>query len=302
MSTAGPDRIAQIVDDVLSIVDSERGRLGGMVYNKDTPNFSRLRHLDVSHMLVENEDDFIFGLTDTTPDVIWPISVGLAMKTSDGDWHFVNARTVTGKDVRGKVRMITPKMMAIQTITLLPNGKSGSATEYFAWAGSKWVDADTKQVTRHHDSVRNMMPDVDHYAGKGAMILSAALRHRYEWSISIRRPDSPSFRFATDAIGVRALLSERDKGESGRREALRSWVTDHWRQSRVDPDEEVYVRKHLRGGEEFLWRGYLCEWRPSQYDQERNRAFALERKMMGRQAVRKGRAEPAAPSSVVNVK
>ena len=30
-----------------------------------------------------------------------------------------------------------------------------------------------------------------------------------------------------------------------RREALLTWVGDHWRQNRHDPDIEIYVRKHL---------------------------------------------------------
>ena len=280
------ERIAKVVDDVLAVVDMERGHIGGVIIDKNTPRLNRMRHLDVSHLLMSEEEGFVFGLTETTPEVIWPISVGLAMQTYDGDWNFVHARTVTGKDVRGLVCMVAPKMIRCETVTMATNGKLHAAIEILAWAGKKWVDADHKTVTRHHDSVRNMPNEDGHANGKGHMLCSAALRHRYEWSVSIGRGDGPSFRFATDAAGIRALIQERDKGESGRREALKSWVTDHWRQSRTDPAEEIYVRKHLRGGESFGWRGYVCDWSPSQYDQERNRAFALEREAMGRQAIR----------------
>lgn len=280
-------RISKIVEDVLAVVDMERGRIPGMQYDKTTPTLRRLRNLDVSHLLLSEEEGFIFGLTETTPDVIWPVSVGLAMQTDDGDWNFATGESVTAREVRGKVRIVAPKMLKCDTVTMMPDGRVFGAVEHLSWIGKKWVDADFKTVTRHHDSVRNMPTgDVDHFAGKGNILLAAALRFRYEWSVSIGREDSPSFRFATDATGIHALLKERDKGESGRREALKSWVTDHWRQSRSDPDEEVYVRKHLRGGESFSWRGYSCEWSPSQFDRERNIALKAEREVMGRQAVR----------------
>lgn len=280
-------RISKVIDDVLAVVDAERQRVPGMIYDKTTPILARMRNLDVSHLLRTEDEGFVFGLTDTTPDVIWPVNVGLAMQTDDGDWNFVSAKTVTGRDVRGKVRIVAPKMIQAETVTMMQDGRIFAAVEHMSWISKKWVDATYKATTRHHDSVRNMpAAEVDHFAGKGHMLMAAALRFRYEWSVSIGREDSPSFRFSTDATGIHALLKERDKGKDGRREALKSWVTDHWRQSRHDPDEEIYVRKHLRGGEAFMWRGYRCEWQPSQFDRERNEAFKAEREVMGRQAVR----------------
>lgn len=283
-------QISKVIEDILAVVDMEGRRIPGMVYDKTTPSLRRMRHLDVSHLLLSEEDGFLFGLRDTTPDVIWPVNVGLALQTVDGDWNFVSAKSATPRDVRGSVRIVAPKMLRCETVTMMTDGRVFAGVEYMSWIAGKWVDARFNSVVRHHDSVRNMpIADVDHFAGKGHMLLAAALRFRYEWSVSIGREDSPSFRFATDATGVHALLKDRDKGESGRREALKSWVTDHWRQSRSDPDEEVYVRKHLRGGEAFSWRGYVCEWSPSQFDQERNSAFKAEREVMGRQAIRSKR-------------
>lgn len=279
--------ISRVIDDVLAVVDMERHRIPGMQYDKTTPTLRRMRNLDVSHLLLSEEEGFVFGLTETTPDVIWPVKVGLAMQTDDGDWNFVAARSVAAREVRGKVRIVSPKMLQAETVTLHLDGRVFAAVEHMSWMGKRWVDADFKATTRHHDSVRNMPTgDVDHFDGKASMLLAAALRFRYEWSVSIGRPDTPSFRFATDATGIHAMLKEREKGESGRREALKSWVSDHWRQSRSDPDEEIYVRKHLRGGEAFQWRGYQCEWQASQFDVERNDTLRAERSVMGRQAIR----------------
>jgi hypothetical protein len=278
--------VKSTVDDLVNIISGIRKKMiSGMITNADTPKLAGMRRLDASHMLAD--DDFIFGLTECTPDVIWPVDVGLAMKSDDGNWHFTRARSVHAKDLRGKIRFAVPRLLAIECVDMNPNGSFLAAVEHLAWMGKKWVDADYKTTVRNHDSVR-LMPEerIDHFNGKGSMFMAAAIRHRYEWSVSIGEPNGPSFRFATDAIGIKAMLAERDKGESGRREGLRSWVTDHWRKSRPDSETEVYVRKHLRGGEKFNWMGYECEWLPSQYDVEKNAALKDERALMGQQAKR----------------
>jgi hypothetical protein len=82
-------------------------------------------------------------------------------------------------------------------------------------------------------------------------------RQRDTWSIHFRiAPDTPSIGFFTDPIGVKEFLQFRDKGdEARRRPALTHWVTQHWRQTRQNPDVEVYVREHLRGKTTCTWHG-----------------------------------------------
>ena len=50
------------------------------------------------------------------------------------------------------------------------------------------------------------------------------------------------------------------------------WVDEHWRQIRVDPEEETKVRAHLRGMSKgtnsFVWNGLRCTIRPSHIDHE----------------------------------
>jgi hypothetical protein len=43
-------------------------------------------------------------------------------------------------------------------------------------------------------------------------------------------------------------------------------VDQHWRKRRKDPDSESFVRQHLRGSEQFIWKGFECLLRPSPYD------------------------------------
>lgn len=277
--------ISEIVDSLVALVGMERGSAMNLVPNKNRPTIDSMRHIDATH-LIEGDDWFI--LSDATPDVLWPFQSSLVMRRDDGTWIFLCAHSSTPRDVRGKTRMIAPKMMTYKAIDLHADGRTVAATEYFCFIGGRWVYANANATTtRHHDVVRHLIRDDTELSHKKCeLAIGLALRHRYEWSVSIGEPGGPSFRFATDASGVRALLAERDKGPQGRREALRGWVVDHWRQSRRDADSEIYVRKHLRGGEAFTWRGYAAEWRPSQFDVERNEDIRTERAAMGRQATR----------------
>lgn len=280
-------QIASIIDDLVDIIETERGNVSGFMQNpRETPTLASMRHLDVSHMLAADQDDYVFGFNDTTPEIIWPIDVSLGLQNREGTWNFSRCRSIPPREARGRARIVAPKMLKIDLVALHRDSRVIGMTEYLSYINQTWIDATQTSYVRKHDVVGQAPLDHKHTAQKGIAYMAAALRHRYEWSISIGKPGSTSFRFATNASGVSALLKERDKGESGRRSALKSWITDHWRQSSSDPDEEIYVRKHLRGGETFMWRGYACEWRPSQYDLERAEAFKVERQLMGRQAVR----------------
>jgi hypothetical protein len=276
--------IKDIVDDLVDLIGMKRGPMFDLIPDSSRVPLERFRHLDVTHMLLG--DDWMV-LTECTPDVLWPVQSAWAMQQDNGTWHFQQARSISAKDVRGKVRLASRYMLRIDTVSMFPDYRSMAATEIFSMIGKRWVPSDIKTTIRCHDTVRYQLPeDYSHVEGKCNLAISMALRHRYEWSVSIGEPGGASFRFATDPTGIRAILGERDKGESGRRDALRSWVTSHWRQKRSDPDAEVYVRKHLRGSETFSWRGYVCDWSPSAYDVEYNDKLRVERSMMGAQAIR----------------
>lgn len=78
---------------------------------------------------------------------------------------------------------------------------------------------------------------------------------KYRWSVEIGYNGLPvSISFLTDPTGVKEFFKLRDIPEGKmRRAALSHWVSAHWRQVRVDPVAEVYVRQHLRGKTEFRW-------------------------------------------------
>ncbi len=92
------------------------------------------------------------------------------------------------------------------------------------------------------------------------------------WSIEFRVPGAPAVRAITDPLGVRELLRMRDVPDGkSRRDALRHWVKEHWRQNRKDEDLEHRVREHLRGQEECNWFGLLCTIVPSKVDEAKNK-------------------------------
>lgn len=282
-----PAELASLIDRLVAAVDLNLRADTSIRPDASRLKISQYRHIDVSHLLAENEDDyFYFADQDCTPDVLWPVNVCLGLRNDDR-WTIRQIRTCLPREARGKVRLILPKMLRSDILDLADDGLYRSMWEFWAYSGGHWIDASPGVGRTSWDGFKfSPRTELSYSNFLGRAAIGHALRQRYEWSVSIGRPGSLSWRFATDPTGIRSLFAERDKGESGRRDALRSWVTSHWRQSRSDPDEEIYVRKHLRGGERFLWRGYECEWQPSQFDRDENQRLREERESMGRQAKR----------------
>jgi hypothetical protein len=121
----------------------------------------------------------------------------------------------------------------------------------------------------------------DGYLDNGGLAIAVALRQRYEWAVNIGFEKSPSVRIVTDPTGMKELFRLREIADGrDRRDTLMTWVSDHWRKSREDEDVEVYVRKHLRGGRRFEWRGMECEIVPAQFDLEQRDRLIAERAAM----------------------
>lgn len=101
----------------------------------------------------------------------------------------------------------------------------------------------------------------------------------YCWRVGVSIDSSPKMYFMTDAIGVRELLKERDVREGKvRRDALLHWVSEHWRINRFDTDEEVRVRKHLRGMRHAICFGFNCEIEESDFDKREALEAKINRK------------------------
>jgi len=90
----------------------------------------------------------------------------------------------------------------------------------------------------------------------------ARMVQREEWTVDFSVDDVTTC-WPTDAEGVRSLFKTRKKDEGRtRRQALRHWVSEHWRKKRNSDEATIAVRGHLRGVTDFEWFGMRCRVSP----------------------------------------
>lgn len=242
------------------------------------PPLSHFRRLEPLGFGVEADDWKIFPPEECTPDLVWPLDVGFVRAKVDETLSLTRAVTVAAKAARGYADRFGPFMVRMdhgQTI----HGTLATAAGLYVWSGGRWTDAQKRVLTRRGIPERGELYEDDRLMP--SLATSIALRQRYEWAFSLGLENAPSIRFATDPTGIKEVFKIRDLPEGrDRRDALLTWVSDHWRQSRYDPDVELYVRKHLRGATSFTWRGMTGEIIPSQFDVEQRDKLIAEREVM----------------------
>lgn len=102
------------------------------------------------------------------------------------------------------------------------------------------------------------------------------------WQVATRFDDvCPSLTLLTDPTGIKEFWKLRDvPAGAKRRSALLHWVSDHWKQMRHDPDVEHYVRKHLRGAQQFTQGSFSARITPSEVDTIENESAKKDRAAM----------------------
>lgn len=110
--------------------------------------------------------------------------------------------------------------------------------------------------------------------------ISQAFFFQLQWRLIVSVPGGPSLSLLTNSAGARHAIENRENTKS-----LRLWVTNHWRQLVSDPDQDTYVRKHLRGRTDFDWAGYRCRIIVPQDAVDENVKLAKERARMRREGV-----------------
>jgi hypothetical protein len=247
------------------------------------PPMSSFRGVDPA-LLYEGDDWWIFNVRECTPSIVWPIDVCLIRGSADlYDMYMMRLRSVTPKEVRGYASRISPFMLR-KDVAVHDRGKLITASGLLSFFGGRWSDAQKR--TLWEGTADNPIPArtgnvSDGYLDLGGVAIGVALRQRYEWAVNVGFSNTPSVRIATDPTGMKELFRLRDvQPGRDRRDALMNWVSDHWRQNRRDPDVEIYVRKHMRGGTQFDWRGFNCEIIPARFDMEQTDKFIAERDAM----------------------
>jgi hypothetical protein len=241
------------------------------------PHITQFKGIDPI-LLYGTEADWFFAPKDCTPLVVWPIDVCI-IQPQGGEFGLMvqRFRSVTPKEVRGYASRISPFMLR-RDIGAEDRGKFVTASGVLAYLGGRWPDAQGRLNYEGAGGIPVRQGVVADHIDAGGLAIAIALRQRYEWAVDIGFENSPSVRITTDPTGMKELFRLRDVADGrDRRDALMTWVSDHWRKDRIDADVEVYVRKHLRGSRRFEWRGMECEIKPSQYDLEQRDRYLAQR-------------------------
>lgn len=263
----------------------ERPRMSDKDCRRDwlkPPPLSAFQNLEPLGFGRYDDDRRFFVPEDCKPDLVWPINVGVIAERSKYDnLTFGRMRSITPKEARGYATRFSPFMVRYDHASVT-NGQLLTCASLLSWIGGQWVDSQVRTVWDSKGRIDRLGLTTNRDEGLQAQLMtSVALTQRYEWAASFALPESPSIRIATDPTGIKEFFKLRDIPEGkDRREALMTWVTDHWRQDRKDPDIELYVRKHLRGATKFEWGGFNCEILPSLYDIERRDILIAERAAM----------------------
>lgn len=260
------DVIRRILDIPPVTGSGTRGLKTGYLTPPPLTAFQRIDPL----LLYTDPDGWFFPIADYTPSVLWPLDVCTIQLNdlADNGLLVQRARSITPKDARGVVSRISPFMLCTD-IAAEVEGKLATARSIESYLGGNWVHAEKEVSTKSSSFFR------------GNVAIAVALRQRYEWAVSIGFSNSPSVRIVTDPTGMKDLFRLRDVPDGrNRRDALMTWVSDHWRKDRRDPDVETYVRKHMRGSAKFDWRGMECEIMPARFDiEKRDELIAMRREI-----------------------
>lgn len=232
---------------------------------------------------------FFFPTAECTPALVWPLDVTfLKTYTHDDESDIPGAelpkslkrhkpifqvsrvRSVPLADVRGRWKITSGKFVRTDVAYIHDDLTVWGLAEYYQWSSKGWM----RQFP--HNKRLGFDPMFETVAVLGAvaneyyvdiesdflirMAFSHAMRLEYDWQVRFVL-DGNRFAFPVTPPAAKKLFSDRDKPAfKSRREALRNWVTSHWRDlPAITLCEQVQVVKHLRGATKFNWRGLDCE-------------------------------------------
>jgi hypothetical protein len=159
-------------------------------------------------------------------------------------------------------------------------------------AGKEWVAVGAKGQYFHFAQSKTCDGNIVNFGvtdGEGItstcnMLLGLCFTRDLVWRVVFKGHSGISVSLSTDTAGAMAAFRNRQQNEvTGRRDALRHWVRQHYRSRHVDEGDEpekVIVRQHLRGRTPFRWCGIDCELVVSPFDMRRNERLRIEREQM----------------------
>lgn len=287
-------RALRVIEGLLA---AKIGNLTGDADSVATLPVNFFQNISLELLYADEDEWWVFNPSETTPDVLWPIDVCMISHNEERaddrfDFDLTHIVSVSPKQARGKARLFSKYM--IQGTAMGLNGdlnslhsEFGGVRYYSSFLGKRWV---TSSGTRYlwegtgdnpRPIPRYQRAQEEFDKSGPSLCIGVALRHRYEWAVSIGYEESPSVRVAIDPTAVKELFKFREVPSGARRrEALLRWVDEHWRQNRTDPEIENYVRKHLRGGTRFNWEGLDVTIMIPDFDIEQDERLIRERLAM----------------------
>lgn len=309
MKAEDREKLVDAIEKVILLCDGsqpvrfpDRGeRLAGRRYGGVTP--SEFRECEAligpSEDLVGVEDWRMFHSADVEPKHLpkgWHGAFARMDKDESGAEAIVlrQAEWASVKSVRGLGRLRTGILCRYSWVKISTedDGFFGFSAPY-EWGGKKWSFVGTSS---DHEMFlaggkeglhRGFFDSSDDSTKHIALCASQHESSDLQWGIEVRGERGFSLRFTCSVKAARSAFCDRDAGPSGRRAALRNWVREHYRRSRVKDDDEdeaaklVFVRQHLRGKVPFRWHGLDCNVLVAPFDIRRNALLAERRANMG---------------------
>lgn len=251
-------------------------------------------NLQVFHSLQENYADAVtFNRVNGRSDLPKRYSTSICF-VEDGYAHFYGLRSVPFSEIRG-TKILSPWFAKYSVLSLdLESGIRAGTEAVVFWSNNRWKMPNAYE--KEFATLKNLCPtqrlfnqgDTDPEETNTVCNLLAGLTFSRDihWRVVIKTPDGNSFSLVTDSHGASAAFKDRTGDTpSGRRPALRNWVSEHLRQVRQStPDGDellklVLVRKHLRGRIPFTWCGFDCELVVAPFDVRYNERLAVQRQL-----------------------
>jgi len=221
-------------------------------------------------------------------DIIWPVDIaGIAYKPDKEGYFVSRTATTQPSDVRGKTIIVPPRMLTLTGGMLFDDGKNWWAeTTICGLINGQWKDIGNRVIAQRRSGAGTNVSDQMIMRAPGdsdeinmtcKVSLAMALTERYSWHVAFGSEPGPRLLLPTNPGGCLSLFRDREKNDAkNRRDALRHWVSNHYRDTSQSDADLIYVRDHLRGATNFRWRGLDCEIMVSQFDLEKNDFFRLQ--------------------------
>jgi len=242
---------------------------------------------------VSKDENAVSFFSDVTPSDVSGFDVSSAKsfvdETGKRSVELYRLRQESIRKARG-FRIYSPHVASLYSCWIdIDKGEYTSKKILVNKAGEEWVPLGSESEYSHFAKSQTLsghfwtfgIDDGQGISSTCNVLLSLAFTRDLTWRVVFRGPSGLSFSLSTDTAGAMAAFKNRQPNDTtGRRDALKHWVRQHYRNrpaSEGDEAQRVIVRQHLRGRTPFRWFGIDCELVVSPFDMRRNERFRIER-------------------------